>query len=61
MVNDLLSGKRGALTGPFNALLRSPEMGNLAQKLGEYVRFRSSVPARLAQAREAERPAEAQP
>jgi len=47
MVNDLLSGQRTALSGPFNALLRSPEMGNLAQKLGEYVRFRSSVPRRL--------------
>ena len=47
MVNDLLSGSRGSLNGPFNALLRSPEMGNLAQKLGEYVRFRTSVPRRL--------------
>jgi 4-carboxymuconolactone decarboxylase len=47
MVNDLLASSRAALTGPFNALLRSPEMGNLAQKLGEYVRFRSSVAPRL--------------
>jgi 4-carboxymuconolactone decarboxylase len=47
MVNDLLSGTRTSLNGPFNALLRSPEMGNLSQKLGEYVRFRSSVPRRL--------------
>jgi len=47
MVRDLLSGARGSLSGPFNALLRSPEMGNHAQRLGEYVRFRSSVPTRL--------------
>jgi 4-carboxymuconolactone decarboxylase len=47
MVNDVLAGTRTSLNGPFNALLRSPEMGNLSQKLGEYVRFRSSVPARL--------------
>jgi 4-carboxymuconolactone decarboxylase len=47
MVNDLLAGSRTSLNGPFNALLRSPEMGNLAQNLGEYVRFRSSVPPRL--------------
>lgn len=47
MVNDLLAGTRATLNGPFNALLRSPEMGNLSQKLGEYVRFRTSVPARL--------------
>jgi len=47
MVNDLLSGTRTSLAGPFNVLLRSPEMGNIAQKLGEYIRFRTSVPARL--------------
>ena len=47
MVNDLLSGARGSLGGPFNALLRSPEMGNRAQKLGEYLRFQTSVPRRL--------------
>lgn len=47
MVNDLLAGTRTSLNGPFNAQLRSPEMGNLAQKLGEYLRFRTSVPARL--------------
>ena len=35
MVNDLLAGTRTSLNGPFNALLRSPEMGNVAQKLGE--------------------------
>lgn len=47
MVNDLLGGRRTSLGGPFNVFLRSPEMGNHAQKLGEYVRFRSTVPRRL--------------
>jgi 4-carboxymuconolactone decarboxylase len=47
MVNELLAGTRTSLNGPFNALLRSPDMGNVAQKLGEYVRFRTSVPQRL--------------
>jgi len=47
MVEDLLAGTRTSLGGPFNALLRSPEMGNHAQKLGEYVRFKTSVPRRL--------------
>ncbi len=47
MGNDLLAGTRTSLSGLFNVLLRSPEMGNLAQKLGEYVRFKSSVPRRL--------------
>jgi len=47
MVNDLLAGTRTSLDGPFNTLLRSPDMGNRAQQLGEYVRFRTSVPQRL--------------
>jgi 4-carboxymuconolactone decarboxylase len=47
MINDLLAGRRTALSGPFNVFLRSPEMGNLAQKLGEYVRFKSAVPRKL--------------
>jgi 4-carboxymuconolactone decarboxylase len=47
MVQDLLEGTRTSLNGPFNVLLRSPEMGNHAQKLGEYVRFKTSVPRRL--------------
>jgi 4-carboxymuconolactone decarboxylase len=47
MVQELLAGKRTSLNGPFNVLLRSPEMGNHAQKLGEYVRFKTSVPRRL--------------
>ena len=47
MINDLLAGRRTALTGPFNVFLRSPEMGNLAQKLGEHVRFKSTPPRKL--------------
>ena len=47
MTEHLLSGERGRMTGPFNVLLRSPEMGDLAQKLGAYVRFHSSLPAKL--------------
>ena len=44
MVEHLLAGPRGGVTGPFNVLLRSPEMGNLAQNLGEYLRFGSTLP-----------------
>ena len=47
MVNDLLAGTRTSLTGPFNVLLRSPIMGNHAQAMGEYLRFKTTVPARL--------------
>ncbi len=44
---DIASGPRGGVRGPFNALLRSPELADRAQKLGEWVRFRSSLPDRL--------------
>ena len=47
MTMNLLNGPRRGLPGPFNVLLRSPEMGDLAQKLGEYARFRPDVPAKL--------------
>jgi 4-carboxymuconolactone decarboxylase len=47
MVNDLLAGSRTSLGGPFNVYLRSPELGNIAQSLGEYVRFHSTVPRKL--------------
>src|SRR6516164_7178074 len=42
------AGPRGAgLRGPFNALLRAPELCDLVQRVGAYVRFGSSIPARL--------------
>jgi len=47
LVTDLLSGERGTLSGPFNVLLRSPEMGDRAQKLGAYIRFHTTVPPKL--------------
>ena len=47
MTNSVLSGERKSMGGPFNVLLRSPEMGDLAQQLGAYVRFRSSLPHHL--------------
>jgi 4-carboxymuconolactone decarboxylase len=46
---DIASGPRGGVRGPFNALLRSPELADRAQKLGEYVRLKSSLPARLSE------------
>jgi len=33
--------------GPFNAWLRSPDLGNLLQQVGAHIRFKSSLPARL--------------
>jgi 4-carboxymuconolactone decarboxylase len=47
MVGDLAPGQRGGLSGPFNVLLRSPEMGDLAQKLGAQLRFHSTLPGHL--------------
>lgn len=47
MIEHLISGDRGTTTGPFNVLLRSPEMGDLAQKFGAEMRFHSSVPRKL--------------
>jgi 4-carboxymuconolactone decarboxylase len=47
MTDDVLSGERGSMAGPYNVLLRSPAMGDLAQKFGAYTRFHSTVPKRL--------------
>jgi 4-carboxymuconolactone decarboxylase len=44
---EIASGPRGGVRGPFNALLRSPELADRAQKLGEWVRFNNSLPERL--------------
>jgi len=44
---EIASGPRGGVRGPFSALLRSPELADRAQKLGEWVRFNSSLPERL--------------
>jgi 4-carboxymuconolactone decarboxylase len=47
LTDHVLGGERGSMNGPYNVLLRSPEMGDLAQKLGAYVRFNSSLPNKL--------------
>ena len=47
MTRHVLDGPRTAMTGPFNAMLRSPVMGDLAQELGAQVRFNSSLPPPL--------------
>jgi 4-carboxymuconolactone decarboxylase len=47
MVGNLMGGERGGLGGPFNVLLRSPEMGDMAQKLGAQLRFHSTLPPKL--------------
>ena len=47
MFESLISGERRGAGGPFNVLLRSPEMGDLAQKFGASMRFHSSMPSKL--------------
>src|SRR5437868_2018849 len=49
VADAIASGPRGGLRGPFNALLRSPELADRAQKMGEYIRFNSSLPPRLSE------------
>jgi len=47
MMEHLVSGERRGAGGPFNVLLRSPEMGDLAQEFGAQMRFHSSLPRKL--------------
>ena len=47
VVDAITQGPRGRLGGPFIALLRSPELCQRTQMLGEYLRYDSVVPQRL--------------
>jgi 4-carboxymuconolactone decarboxylase len=44
VADAIRSGPRGGLRGPFEAWLRSPGLADVAQKLGSYCRFGSSLP-----------------
>ncbi len=43
------AGPRGEVRGPFPAWIRSPELADRGQKLGEYCRFNTSFEPRLAE------------
>ncbi len=43
---DLLNSE-GGMSGPFNAWLRSPVLGEAVQRVGETVRFESALPPQL--------------
>ena len=45
----IAAGPRGGARGPFPALLRSPELAERAAKLGEFLRFGTSLPPRLSE------------
>ncbi len=45
----IIGGPRGALVSPFVPLLRSPELMGHAQRMGEYLRYRSALGQRLSE------------
>ena len=45
----IIRGPRGALVSPFIPLMRSPELMGHAQRMGEYLRYRSALPLRLSE------------
>jgi 4-carboxymuconolactone decarboxylase len=47
VTDAITQGPRGRLSGPFIALLRSPELCQRTQLLGEYLRYDSGIPPRL--------------
>lgn len=47
MVDHLLAGERGGVRGPFNVLLRSPEVGDLGAEFGGAMRFRTGLPGNV--------------
>ena len=47
MVAAELSSSRGSVRGPFGAMLRSPELADCMQKVGQYVRFKCGLDKRI--------------
>ncbi len=46
---EIIDGPRKALISPFVPLLRSPELCTHAQRMGEYLRYRSAIGLRLSE------------
>ena len=47
LADELAAGPRGGVKGPFIPLLRSPELMDRLQKVGEFLRFKSSLEPRI--------------
>src|SRR5688500_19888171 len=47
VAQEMVSGRRGAVIGPFIPALRSPEFTRRLQKVGEYLRYEPALPPRL--------------
>ena len=52
---DIVSGPRGKVQGPFHAWLRSPDLCGRAQKLGAFCRFRLVAAAASLRTRDPDR------
>ena len=46
---QIIAGKRGRFGGPFELLIRAPEICGLASQLGEHLRWGTSLPDRLSE------------
>jgi 4-carboxymuconolactone decarboxylase len=48
-IEEFKAARSVDISGPFVAMLRSPEVMNRARAMGDYLRFRSSLPPRLSE------------
>ncbi|TCW85204.1 4-carboxymuconolactone decarboxylase [Burkholderia sp. SRS-46] len=49
VLEEILSGPRGNLNGPFLGWIASPELAQHAQRLGAFCRYRTGLPLRLSE------------
>src|ERR1700739_3495854 len=47
--DQIIAGRRGRFCGPFQLLIRAPEICEHAAKLGEHLRWGTSLPDRLSE------------
>src|SRR5262245_12345564 len=48
-IEEFRGARNAEVSGPFVPLLRSPEVMNRARAMGDYLRFKSVLPARLSE------------
>jgi len=49
VLDEIVSGPRGNLNGPFLGWIHSPELAQQAQRLGAFCRYRTGLPLRLSE------------
>src|SRR6478609_9614451 len=49
VLDEILSGPRGNLNGPFLGWIHSPELAQHAQRLGAFCRYETGLPLRLSE------------